>query len=348
MRARAFVLIACVGWALAIAALVARPAWARPSDDARPRERAEELFRTAEEADLAFDFPRALALYDEARATDPGSPRSPRAEARSAVLRRHAEGAFAPFARLERARRDPAFAEDVRAIDALVADAESFPPGETRVDVWVLAAEAYAARFGREADAARLLERVVADERADPVLAQKAARDLVSLHVARGDLAAAERTVRAAGRNADAKLAGDVRRLVRRRRLHAGAIAVLVALVLLAARAVFGAAGRGRARGATLGAVKKTIPVALAYAAYVAVSGALLATGYERGTSAPFLAFGVVLVPIVLIARAWGATANGGRPARLARGALCGAGVLGAAFLVLEAIDVGFLEGMGL
>lgn len=345
MRARAIVLFACVAWALGVAALFTRVARA----DEGARERAEELFRAAERADATLDFPRALSLYDEARATDPGSPRAPRAEARSAVLRRHAEGAFAPFARLERARRDPAFAEDARAVDALVADAQSFPPGETRVDVWVLAAEAYAARFGRPMDAAALLERVVADGHTDPVLAQKAARDLVEIHVARGDLAAAERAARAAGGRADPKLARDVARLARRKALHAGAVVVLAAIVVLAARAIVSAARRERARSrAMFGAVRRTLPVALAYVAYVAVSGAVLASRYERGTSAPFLVFGLVLLPIVVVARAWGAAAGGGRGARVARGLFCGIGVMGAAFLVLEAIDVSFLEGMGL
>ena len=88
--------------------------------------------------------------------------------------------------------------------------------------------------------------------------------------------------------------------------------------------------------------------VALAYAAYVALGGALLASGYEVETSKPFLWFGVVLVPIVLLARAWGAAGGETTAARVGRATLCALGALGAAFLLLEGIDVALLEGFGL
>lgn len=315
--------------------------------DLGPRERAEAILRLAELDDDAFAFARALARYDEGRALDPGSPRAPRAEARAAALRAHAEGDFAPFAKLERVRRDPALASDARTIDELVHDADGFPAGPVRVEVWVLAAEAYAHRLGRPGDADRLLARVIVDARADHVLAQKAARDLVTLRMGAGDLAGAEDAARLAGSHADPQLMKDVRRTTRRRQLHYASIALLAAMAGLAARAWLSASRRGgptRVRRA----IAKTWKIAIAYAAYVAGGGALLASGYEVGTSRPFLYFGVVLVPVVLVARAWGAAGGDGAWARAGRAVVCGGAAMAAALLVLEAVDVAFLEGMGL
>lgn len=311
------------------------------------RERAEATLKLAEAADEAFEFARALALYDEGRALDPGSARAPRAEARAAMLRSHAEGDFVPFTKLERVRRTPSLSSDPRAVDELVRDAEAFPPGLVRVETWVLAAEAYAHRFSRPADADTLLRRVVVDPRTDLVVGQKAARDLVALQLARGDLAAADEAARLAGSRADPRLGRDVRRAIRRQSLHNASIVALALIVLLAARACVAAARRG-AFARVRRAVGKTWKLAVGYAAYVAIGGALLASGYEAGTTTPFLSFGVVLVPIVLVARAWAAAGGGTVVARGARAALCAIGALGAGFLVLEIVDIAFLEGMGL
>jgi hypothetical protein len=320
------------------------------TDAALPGERradAERILRLAEQEDEALAFARALAHYDEGLALDPGSPRAPRAEARAAMLRAHAEEGFAPFQELERVRRDAALALDVHAIDALVQRAESLAPGRVRVEIWVLAAEAYAHRLGRPGDADALLRRIVVDPHADRILTQKAARDLVGLRLAQDDLAAAEEAVRLAGDRGGPSLGRDVRRLVRRRFMHLAAIVLLLGIGLFAGRAWVTAARRGRGlqiRAALAGTWK----LAVGYAAYVALGGALLASGYEQGTSKPFLWFGVVLIPLVLIARAWGAAGGTTRTARIARAAVCAAGALGAAFLVLERIDAAYLEGMGL
>jgi hypothetical protein len=311
------------------------------------RARADTILSSAEAEDEAFAFARALARYDEGRALDPGSPRAPRAEARAAELRAHSEGDFGPYAKLERVRRDPALSSDPRAVEQLVHEAETFPPGPVRVEVWVLAAEAFAHRFQRPGDADPLLRLVLADSHADPVVAQKAARDLVTLQLARGDLARAREAARLAGSRADPKLLRDVERAIRRRSLHHAAIAVLAVMVLLAVRGLIAAVRRGAGQRIR-GALGRMWRLAVAYATYVAVGGALLASGYETGTSKPFLYFGVVLVPILLIARAWGAAEGTSNSARSGRAIVCGAAALGAAFLVLEAVDIAYLEGMGL
>ena len=348
MRAVLFALISALALALALLTTTRRAA-AEPNaeDVAATRARAEAILRQAERDDDALDFAHALAHYDEGRALDPGSGRAPRAEARAATLRTHAEGEFVPYAKLERVRRDPSLSSDPRVVADLVREAESFPAGLVRVEVWVMAAEAYAHRFGRPLDAEALLGRVLADPLADRVVAQKAARDLVVLRLGRGDLAGAEDAIRSAGVRADPSLARDVRRALRRRNMHIASIAVLLAMVVLAIRAAALAVRRGG--GARMRhAVARTWKLALAYAAWVAVGGALLASGYEAGTTKPFVYFGIVLVPIVLLARAWAAAGSESAGARGGRAALCAMGALAAAFLVLEGVDVTFLDGMGL
>ncbi len=311
---------------------------------AEERAAAEAILTRAEQDDDAFAFARALAGYDEGRKRDPGSRRAPRAEARAAMLRAHAEGDFGPLTELERVRRDPRLSSDPQAIDTLVQHAEGFPPGLVQLEVWVLAAEAYSNRFERPADAERLLARVVASPIADRVTTQKAARDLVALRVGRKDLGAAEAAVQLAGGRADPALGREVRRLERRRTLHLAAILALAGMGLLAARRAL-TGGRVAQARAALGRAWRLI---VGYALYVAAGGALLASGYERGTASPFVWFGVALVPVLLVARAWGAAGGPGRAARIGRSSLCAAGALGAAFLVLERVDAGYLESMGL
>lgn len=331
----------------------ARTAWAdtqaplpdAPVPDARAE--AELVFQRAEREDEAMRFAEALAAYERVKTIDPGSRHAPRADARAATLRGHREGDFVPFTKLEQLRRSPPRSSDPNAVDALVADAAAFPPGPTRIEVWVLAAEAYTNRFERPADAMRLLRLVIDDEHTDPVVRTKAVRDLATLEVARGDLGAAKRTAKDAGASADPKLAKELTRMSRRRWVHAASIAVVVFMIALAARALF--AARHTARAAAAGAAtKKILTLAVLYGVYVAVSGALLASGYESGTGVPFLVLGVAIVPIVLLARAWSVAGSAARPARATRAAVCAAGALGAAFLVLERVNASFLDGMGL
>ncbi len=344
MRAPSFVLIVRASLACVLLALSSH-ARAQTNDSAR--ERADAILRQAEKDDDALELGRALARYDEGRALDPGSPRAPRAEARAAMLRAHAEGDLVPYAMLERMRREPALSSDPHAVDEIVRASGAFPPGPVRVEVWALAAEAYAHRFGRPRDGEALLRRILEDERTERILAQKAARDLVTLCLARGDLAGAKAAVRLAGTRADPRLGSDVRRAVRRRSVHLASMGGLASMILLAGRALAVAVRRGSG-GRLRSALASTWKLALAYAAYVALGGAALASGYEAETGKPFLWFGVVLVPVLLLARAWGAAGGETRAARAGRATLCALGALSAAFLLLEGIDVMLLEGFGL
>lgn len=353
MRARWSFCAFAIAWALVFTGamlLVPRSAWAddHGGDAGAPRARAEEILQRAEREDAELRFAEALAHYDEGRAIDPGSPRAPRAEARAASLRAHAEGDFVPFTKLEKMRRDPALSSDVRAVERLVEDAEQFPVGLVRVEVWVLAAEAFAHRFGRPLDAEALLLRVIGDPRTDPVTAQKAARDATALQIERRDFAGAKATVALAGEHADDRLAADVRRAERRRHLHRASIAVVAVIVVLAGWTAIAAMRSDDGKERIVRGVATTWKLAVGYAVYVSLTGAVLASGYEAGTSKPFLWFGVVLVPVLLLARMWGAAGSQTSAARGGRAWVAGLAALAAAFLVLEGVDVAFLDGMGL
>ena len=327
--------------------VVPAPAPARASEAEGARARAARVLAEAERDDAELALGKALAGYDEVLRLDPSMAGAMHAQQRGAALRARSEGDFAPLTELERVRRDPALSSDPRAIDELVRAAEGFPPGLVRVEVWVLAAEAYASRLDRPDDAVPLWRRISADPRADKVVASAAARSLVEHHLERGDLAGAEAAVALVGTNADPTLVDDVRRAVRRRWVHVSATAIIGLTVVLAATAISRCI-RARRHRVVLARARSSSRLVLGYAAYVALAGAALASGYEEGTALPFLLFGGVLVPLLLLARAWGAAGSQAPRARGLRAVVCAASVLGAAFLVLEHVDISYLEGLGL
>jgi hypothetical protein len=335
VMARALACLACRVCLACLACLACgNAAAAEPGEHAEPADR----YGRAQDEDAHMQFAAALQDYEHALASAPSDRRAPLAQARIADLRAHAEGDFAPLQRLERVKRDPRLAADAGAIDALVREADQFPPGAVRVEAWVLAAEAYAHRLGRPHDAIPLYKRVLRDPAADPVLAKKAARDLVTMLLADRDWTGATDAARFGG----PELTRLVARAVRRRWLHFASIGVLGALVALTVRAA------RRNMPAVIASTRKALPLVVAYAAYVAVAGALLASGYEPGSGTPFLAFGAALVLVLLVARAWASAGSAGRGARAGRGVLAASSAVAAAFLVLEAVDMAYLDGLGL
>jgi hypothetical protein len=84
------------------------------------------------------------------------------------------------------------------------------------------------------------------------------------------------------------------------------------------------------------------------FAAFVGLGGGALASGYEAGNAAPFLALGAAVLPVVLVARAWGAAGSTRAAARAGRALVCFVTVLAIGFVVLERIDPQYLGGFGL
>ena len=302
---------------------------------------AQATYFLAEMDDEDLLFARALERYRASVLRSPSHRYAPRAMTRADLLRRHAEGDFAPYVRLEQVRRDPALANAPEAIDALARDAESFPPGLVRVEARTVVAEAYLGRMHRRTDGITVLRKVVNDPAADPLTVRQASRELVDALVAEGDLAGAAEAAHAG----DPKLARDVRTLVRRRNMHVGAISALSVFAILAV----GVVARARSRLPVVGlAVRSWTKIALPLVAWMTIVGGMLASQYERGRALPFVLLGAAVFVLTVLARAWGAAGSRAPVAKAVRAVLSAASVVAAAFLVLESLDTGYLEGFGL
>ena len=205
----------------------------------------------------------------------------------------------------------------------------------------MVVAEAYFSRLGRPDDAHAPLAAILAEEDADPLLRQQAASRLVDLDLTGGRFADAKSAATSVAKERPSLLA-RVRRLERRHWMHFASIAIVLAFTMLAVLGIV----RGRKRLG--GELRSFLPWALAFAAYVGATGAILASNFEEGNALPFLASGASLVPLVLLARSWGASGASAAPARASRATMSVLAVLAAAFLLLERIDPRYLESFGL
>jgi hypothetical protein len=250
-------------------------------------------------------------------------------------------------ARLERVRQDPAVANDPSAIEALAREANAFPAGPARIQARMLVAEAWLGRMRRPDAAIAELRKVTNDPAADPLTARFAQGQIVEALVSEGRLDDAAAEARSNAGRLEPRLVALTRRLVRRRTLRNLAI---VELAVFAAWMTW-ALTRAQRRHVLLHAapaLKRVAPVALAFAAYVAGIGGLLASQYESGNAAPFVLMGATALPFVLVARAWAAVGSTRPAARIARALLCGASVIAAAFVLLDTANPTYLEGFGL
>jgi hypothetical protein len=125
------------------------------------------------------------------------------------------------------------------------------------------------------------------------------------------------------------------------------ALVVLAGATLLVVVALVRAARR-RALAPVRQALARAWVSAVLLAILVGAGGGLLASTYESGNAAPFLALGAAFVPLALAARAWGAAGSPRPHAKAARAAVCAATVVAAGLLVLEWIDPRYLGSFGL
>jgi hypothetical protein len=252
---------------------------------------------------------------------------------------------------LERVRGDPKLADDPAAIEALARAAETFPPGLVRVEARMLVAEAWLGRMQRPEDAIAELRRVTDDVSGDPaadmLTARLAEHELVDALAAARGIGAAQAEAHAGARLLDPRFVQSIDRLARRRWLLGAAILVLTVFAALAAAAL-ARARRRRALGEAARAVGGVAPGAATFLAFLALAGGGLAARSESGSATPFLLFGAAALPLVLLARAWGAVGSTRRAGRLGRSALCAGAVLAAAFVLLDVVNPAYLEGFGL
>jgi hypothetical protein len=211
----------------------------------------------------------------------------------------------------------------------------------------MLVAEAWIGRMHRPGDAVEQLRLVVDDPKADALTVRLAERELVDALVATGHLDEAAAEARAHTARLDPRFAREVQRLVVRRGVRLGARCVLGLFAVLAVVGLVRAARRGALTGAGY-ELRKMAPVAILFVAFVALGGGVLASKYESGNSAPFFWLGGLVLPLLLLARAWSVVGSQSAAARVARAALCGGAVVAAAFTLLEVLDPQYLTGFGL
>jgi hypothetical protein len=340
MRTVALVLL------LAFASVMVRAGAARAANDDQEAA-AERFFRLAERDEDKGAFAQAVNHHRACIAAAPGTRWAVRASERIGWLLARSEGGFAPLARLELVRRDPARANDPADIDALALAAEAFPPGTVRVEARMLVAEAWLGRMRRPRDAFAELRKVADDPQADALTASLAERELVEGLAEAGRLGDAAAEAHAHEKLLDPGVVRGVDVLVRRKWLRRTALALLMVFATLAAVSLMRARRRGALRdaGRALGAFA---PVALSFTVFVAAAGGFLASRYESGNARPFLLFGVLALPLMLVARAWSAVGSPRPAARVVRASICAATLLGAAFVLLDVVSPEYLEGFGL
>jgi len=332
--------------ALALGAILlsaAAPSHAEPGPEARVT--AQQSFDRAEQAFQAERFAEALAAYREAVAADPSARFVLTARARAADLAAHAEGDFAPLARLSIVRRDPTKLRDRAVIEALARDVAAFPPGRVRGEAELVIADAWW-RLGEPRRAVGPLEAVVADEAGDRLTRSLALGELARLQRELGDLDAALAAVERFPDLAPAAR-NEVRKLVRRGRLRTTAIALLAALGVVGLTSVV----RATPRVGGLGEIPRALlpPLAVAFSLYLGGAAAVLVRLRGDGDPRPFVWLGLGVLAVFAVARAWRfGWGVGGPSARAARGVICAAGVLAAAFLAVERTDASYLESLGL
>ncbi len=308
---------------------------------------AEELYTNAEREEKDLAFASALHDYEASVAADPSNRWVLRSNARARWLRDRSEGDFAPLVRLEKVRRDPSAQHDTATVDALARDLETFPPGEVRVEARMFVAESYLTLIGRPNDGEReldaLLDEPVASKASgDAAIRAQAASRLVDLAMSRGDVASANRAAARAGSGA-VQLGARVAHWARRRVIERVCAAVLAVFAIAGC-----AAAARRLRGARVAALAAFVAKAAAICVYLATFAAILAGSYEGGHTLPFVMLPLAVLPIVIVARAWALSGASSTRARTLRAIFSATAVVAVALLVLDRIDVRYLESFGL
>ena len=309
---------------------------------AESRAEAERLYEAADQDERDSKFADALAAYEASVRVEPSNRFALRSTARARWLRDRAEGDFVPLTTLERARRDPSAQSKADVIDSLARDLESFPPGEVRVEARMFVAESYATKLHRPSDAERELDALLDEPKGDVPLRAQAALRLVDLAKARGDVAAAKHAAERVAKTTPT-IAREVSEWARRR------ILLRIAITFLSAFGALGIFASVRnLRHERLAKLGKVAPKAVLLCVYLATFAAVLSIAFERGNASPFLALAASVFPIVIVARAWALSGATTPIARTMRAILGAFAVVCAAFIVLDQIDVRYLESFGL
>jgi hypothetical protein len=302
-------------------------------------------FEGAERARSEGRFEEALAGYREATAIDPSARFAVAARARASELEAHAEGGFAPFAKLEAVRRDPAKREDRASIEALERELGGFPEGRVRSEAALLVGEAFWHRFGEPRRAIAPLTFALEDAAADRLTRSLALRGLATVWRDLGEIGQARDLLERYPDLAPETLA-EVLRLDRRGKLLAISLAVLAVIAAIGAGSLVHAARRlGGVREVQRAVVR---PLSVAFSLYLGGAAAILVHLRGEGDPRPFLWLGLGVLVMDVIARTWRLASDDRRAVlRAVRVVTCVAGVLAFSFLSIELTHEGDLSSFG-
>lgn len=303
-------------------------------------------YQLGQNAEAQFHYREALAHYNDSLQQHERGACAEDARRRVESLLSYSEGDFVPLEQLERARRTPDIEHNIGALEALLGASASFPNGRVRGEAKLLVGLAFAINATHRARASAILEEVVNDVFAAPSTRKQALRSNAEL-LWEIDVREGIRTVSRHREIASLELIMDAAKRERRFWAHRIAIGFVFFFGGNALFAILrGAKGR-RFIGATL---RKRAVRSIAFGAFVGATGAIGVSFYERGHALPFLLLGGAISAIAVFADAWriaGAGQKGERPRSVLRASLSIAATLSAAFLILESIDVRYLEAFG-
>jgi hypothetical protein len=195
---------------------------------------------------------------------------------------------------------------------------------------------------GRSNDELRAL---ASDPHNDVLLRRSAATTLVMTLADAGDFDGADAAGREFARNIDPGAVKHARAVRRRSHVHVVALGCLgvalgvAALSLVAAR---------RSLAGAVPAIRRLAPVFVFFVVYSALAGAYLSSSYENSNPVPFVLFGSLMLPLIVILRAWSAVGSPRLAARIGRGVAAVAATVALGFLVVEGINPTYLGGFGL
>jgi len=195
---------------------------------------------------------------------------------------------------------------------------------------------------GRSVEELRVL---ASDPKNDGLLRRAAATRLVVVLTDAGQFDAADAAGRSFGQLIDHRAVDRAHAARRRSRVHTVALAGLG--VVLGVGLLSLVAGRRRLPE-TLRPLARMAPVMAVFLIHVALVGGYLAAGYENGDAAPFVLFAALMVPLLVMFRAWSAVGSTDGAARGGRAAAAVVATVCMAFLLVEHINPAYLGSFGL
>ncbi len=300
-------------------------------------------FARGQRQEHSGDYSSALMSYRESVERFARGACSENARRRIETLVDNSEGAFGPWSLLETARRTKDIERNGSALELLLLQSSTFPEGKVRGEARLLVGFAFERNESSRARAAEIFSMVADDTFAATTTRRQALRGAVRI-LAAEDPRRASAFLEKRATLASRDLVLDAQRLLHRWWVHRASLLVLALFALFSAVGI----ARGRIPLRRSGeAVRTAFLRSFAVGAVVALAGGLLVSLYERGHATPFFLLGMAVAAISFLARAWHLSGATTRRQTGVRGILSALTCLAASFLILEWLNVKYLEAFG-